>query len=1268
MKQEKTIEDYRRDIKLLKLKYIKLQEEKVKLEDTVKRMALQQGNRGPAGADENIIADLDKDFLKGDQSPSKNSANYMSYDKNVMREFSQRCKLNLGMSPESLFRAADVEGTGQITDQQFKSFLQQSRLGINTQYIQRIVQLSDINCTGIIKKQSYYECLAAFQVNQEVNNNTSDNRTFVQKSLIKFAQNLIDKKTSPHDCFSAMDSSGANIINYDDLNSYVAKYCKNMNDTECIGAFNYLDIDKEQRIGRDMFVVEVKKYMRVVAKEKSVNIDDFIDSKSNLPPRPAGPSSSNKGQSSQKGGNSSAGPNSLVEIDFGTNSVPIQVNKISDQDIKDVVNKLTQTYKIDIKELLSHIILNCKHPNSGIFVSDFFSAFEKLKIGRKIPNEVKMKFFKCMDSGNNGSIDYEEMIQFYVERKDPSSPMSFIYTIVARIFRSIQIRTTEALSFLSIQPDAQLDQKSFVVVADKIFSVQRPKLQEIVFKELTNGLGVLSAEKLIFEIDKEIDFFESHDGDLQSSRLNKSSNSISKMGGKKSFANLKNSVLQRQESAGSKGSNKKLPSLNRINTKALSYVETDINEYEKIMSQVYPKFDQKKDFFEKITRNDEGEVEYTYWQTILNDELPTLKKALEIVKNLKPGEMWNDPEFGPTESDPYGSKSMYFSDNDIPTGCPPPENVEWLRIGEQLERHLENNPEDNTDDHSDEAHFLLSGASSNDVKQSSYLGDCWFVSALSIIAQNDAYLVGSYDPSAKNVSQEQVLIQMSEGIYPPMFHFLKQYGVFIFKFYKNFEWRYVIIDDKLPCLDGKIIYSHCSSYNEFWVSLIEKAYAKIHNCYQALTSGDIGQGLSDLTGQVSMKMRFDSIKTTLQQIEGGDFDKSGIMINGVKYDCSDEASYKKVYDKIVQERDNLWNALSLFDNQGSLMGCSADGGTESAITYNDEKAGIYSGHAYSVIDIFQIDYSQEEKKNHDSNHRQYHRLLCLRNPWGFGEWLLKWSETEEEGKLSRYEKAISDYFDKKIEVAKSKGLDPPDKYQPGTDDGMFLICYKDWRTIFSNLFICFKFDPSVWIGYEIEDKWSKGFCSGSVKKGEPSITNFAQKNPQFVFQLKKAQREPVKAFINLVQDDGRLYIGAKYPYENIQQSLLLCLFVLENGKTKLEKFDQKIMIASSGKFNLRREVDFGKLIDVEPGKTYCIVPCTMKGEVEGEEFRDIDFSINFYFSNCPDQDMEFKKVNGPGPLVKQKVSVQAVDPLLAANSEKIKNFIVNSVNKMMNDF
>lgn len=135
------------------------------------------------------------------------------------------------------------------------------------------------------------------------------------------------------------------------------------------------------------------------------------------------------------------------------------------------------------------------------------------------------------------------------------------------------------------------------------------------------------------------------------------------------------------------------------------------------MDEIYPDFDIEKDFFERVDKKDDGEVVFTKWKTILNDELPTLKLVLDYVKELKPGEFWSDPEFGPTESDPYGASSMYFSDNDIPSGCPPPENVTWMRIQEYLDLYLENNPEENEKiSDSTDAMFLFSGASANDVK------------------------------------------------------------------------------------------------------------------------------------------------------------------------------------------------------------------------------------------------------------------------------------------------------------------------------------------------------------------------------------------------------------------------------------------------------------------------------------------------------------------------------------------------------------------------
>lgn len=43
-----------------------------------------------------------------------------------------------------------------------------------------------------------------------------------------------------------------------------------------------------------------------------------------------------------------------------------------------------------------------------------------------------------------------------------------------------------------------------------------------------------------------------------------------------------------------------------------------------------------------------------------------------------------------------------------------------------------------------------------------------------------------------------------------------------------------------------------------------------------------------------------------------------------------------------------------------MMGCSADGETEGFIFIDGESSGIMSGHAYSIIDVFTLDYNTTE--------------------------------------------------------------------------------------------------------------------------------------------------------------------------------------------------------------------------------------------------------------------------------------------------------------------
>lgn len=51
-------------------------------------------------------------------------------------------------------------------------------------------------------------------------------------------------------------------------------------------------------------------------------------------------------------------------------------------------------------------------------------------------------------------------------------------------------------------------------------------------------------------------------------------------------------------------------------------------------------------------------------------------------------------------------------------------------------------------------------------------------------------------------------------------------GIIHCRFWQFGSWVDVLIDDLLPSVDGDILFAHSSDPNEFWVSLVEKAYAK----------------------------------------------------------------------------------------------------------------------------------------------------------------------------------------------------------------------------------------------------------------------------------------------------------------------------------------------------------------------------------------------------------------------------------------------------------
>ena len=116
------------------------------------------------------------------------------------------------------------------------------------------------------------------------------------------------------------------------------------------------------------------------------------------------------------------------------------------------------------------------------------------------------------------------------------------------------------------------------------------------------------------------------------------------------------------------------------------------------------------------------------------------------------------------------------------------------------------------------------------------MGDCWLISAMSVLVTRDELLVGGrrgmeYDPSM--VIDKEIASILSKGVYPPIFHRFRSKGLFVIRIFKNFQWIYVIVDERIPIHkeSRKAVFASCRQPHEMWVALIEKAYAKMHGCY-----------------------------------------------------------------------------------------------------------------------------------------------------------------------------------------------------------------------------------------------------------------------------------------------------------------------------------------------------------------------------------------------------------------------------------------------------
>ena len=68
------------------------------------------------------------------------------------------------------------------------------------------------------------------------------------------------------------------------------------------------------------------------------------------------------------------------------------------------------------------------------------------------------------------------------------------------------------------------------------------------------------------------------------------------------------------------------------------------------------------------------------------------------------------------------------------------------------------------------------------------------------------------------------------------------------RFWDSDKWVDVVIDDRLPTRDGRLVYATADKSNVFWSALLEKAYAKFRGSYMALQDENKMDAMIAFTG------------------------------------------------------------------------------------------------------------------------------------------------------------------------------------------------------------------------------------------------------------------------------------------------------------------------------------------------------------------------------------------------------------------------------------
>ena len=280
------------------------------------------------------------------------------------------------------------------------------------------------------------------------------------------------------------------------------------------------------------------------------------------------------------------------------------------------------------------------------------------------------------------------------------------------------------------------------------------------------------------------------------------------------------------------------------------------------------------------------------------------------------------------------------------------------------------------------------GFSAADLRQGG-VGDCWFLSALAVVAERHDLIASLFSSTVTNST-----------------------GCYNIRLFLDGQWTSVLVDDHLPvteaprrpelAFESRLAFSRCGSPvggQQLWVSLLEKAYAKAHGCYDAISGGQISEALLDLTGAPT----------------------EDIDMGSHSFDS-----------------ELLWRRLCEFRRLKLPMGCATDSDHSTL-----SEVGLCGSHAYSILDVREAMVSPHGDESFGGDGVvESVRLLRIRNPHGVGEWNGEWSD-----KSTNWSRVL---------FPPGEGSQGDEIERPtGVDDGTFWMEYTTFMMGFSRVDVCF---------------------------------------------------------------------------------------------------------------------------------------------------------------------------------------------------------------------